>query len=332
MSHRWIVRLLPAVIGVFVFSFGAFSRTETDEFALGTPGPVPFPKENPYSPEKAKLGRDLFADGRLSKSGRTPCTWCHEPGRGFGDGRTISIGDPQTALNRHSPTLYNVGYATRLFWDGRTNTLEEQALFPIQHPKEMAMKLEDLPAKLARAGYEPKFEKAFGSKEITAERIAQALATYERTITENNTPYDKWIKGDKAAMSADAIAGLKIFQSKGQCIRCHGGPHFSNAFTKSGIAYQNTGVYQSPVLDPDSGRMEIEKDNKAMANAFKIPTLRGVGNTAPYMHNGSLESLEEVVDFYNRGGDEGRLPKLGLTPTEKKQLIEFLRNGITSYD
>ncbi len=323
---RWILVLSSFGIG----AAGVLSATNDAEFALGTPGPVPFPKDNPYSAAKAKLGHDLFFEGRMSKTGKTPCTWCHDPNRGYGDGRTISIGDPQVALNRHTPSLYNVGYATHFFWDGRSNSLEEQALFPIKHPKEMAMNLDELPGRLQKAGYEPKFEKAFGSKEITTERIAQALATFERTITENDTPFDRYTKGDKSAMSADAIAGLTLFKGKAGCVRCHGGPNFTNAMTTTGVPYANTGVYQSPVLDPDSGRMEIEKTNKLMENAFKIPSLRGVGKTYPYMHNGTLESLEEVVEFYNRGGDNGKLPKLKLSELEKKQLVEFLRNGITS--
>ena len=319
-------------IGLFLFAAGVLSRSDANEFALGTPGPVPFPKNNPYSKEKADLGRLLFFDGRLSKSGATPCTWCHDPNRGWSDGRTISIGDTKEALNRHSPSLYNVGYSEHLFWDGRSSTLEEQALFPIKHPKEMAMSLDELPKKLEKAGYETQFNKAFGTKEITIERVAMALATFERTITHNETPFDHWIKGDKTAMSKDAVAGLAIFQGKGQCINCHAGPNFSLAMTKTGAPYKNTGVYQSPVLDPDPGRLAIEKANPELANAFKIPSLRGVGKAYPYMHNGDIATLEEVVDFYDRGGDKGKLKKLSLTSQEKKQLVEFLRNGITNMD
>ena len=194
------------------------------------------------------------------------------------------------------------------------------------------MNLDELPQKLVQAGYETQFNKAFGSKEITVERVAMALATFERTITQNNTPYDHWLKGEKNAMSKDAIAGLEIFKTKGQCITCHAGPNFTLAMTKTGVPYKNTGVYQSPVLDPDPGRMAIEKTNSDLKDAFKIPTLRGVGRSEPFMHNGSIPTLEEVVDFYNRGGDNGKLKKLNLTEVEKKQLVEFLRNGITNQD
>ena len=329
---RLLARTILATLGAMALATGVFSADRSEELALTTPGPVPYPASNPYSKEKADLGRRLFSEGKLSKSGETPCTWCHDENRGYGDGRTISIGDPRTALNRHTPSLYNVGYASVLFWDGRSTSLEEQALFPIQHPKEMAMDLKQIPVRLEKAGYAPLFEKAFGTKEITPERVAQALATFERTITQNNTPYDRWLKGDKTAMTADQVAGLNIFKTKGQCITCHAGPNFTMAMVKDGLAYRNTGLYQSPVLDPDSGRMEIEKTNKAMENAFKIPSLRGVGKTYPYMHNGSLASLQEVVEFYDRGGDHGKLPKLGLTAQEKKQLVDFLRRGLTDWD
>ena len=327
-SARW----LAFTVGTLFFASGVLSKPGGEDLSLGTPGPVPYPASNPYSKAKADLGKMLFADGRLSKSGATPCTWCHEPTRGFGDDRTISIGDTKEALNRHSPSLYNVGYSKHLFWDGRAKTLEEQAVFPLKHPKEMAMNLDELPQKLVKAGYEMQFSKAFGNKEITVERIAMALATYERTLTQNNTPFDHWLKGEKNAMSKDAVAGLALFKGKAGCVACHAGPHLSLAFTESGPAYKNTGVYQSPVLDPDPGRMAIEKDHPELQDAFRIPTLRGVGRNEPFMHNGSIPTLEEVVEFYNRGGDQGKLKKLNLTDVEKKQLVDFLRNGITNQD
>jgi cytochrome c peroxidase len=330
MVFRLLSKRFTVLSGLGLMSVGVFSHPGTEDLSLTTPGAVPFPANNPYSKAKADLGKLLFFDGRLSKTGATPCTWCHDPDRGWSDGRTISIGDTKEALSRHTPSLYNVGYSERLFWDGRSTTLEEQALFPIKHPKEMAMDLDKLPAKLEKAGYSPQFDKAFGTPGITVERVAMALATFERTITHNNTPYDHWLKGDKNAMSKDAIAGLAIFKTKGQCITCHAGPNFSLAMTKTGPAYKNTGVYQSPVLDPDPGRLAIERTNPELKDAFKIPSLRGVGRSEPYMHNGSIPTLEEVVDFYDRGGDHGKLKKLNLTATEKKQLVEFLRNGITN--
>jgi cytochrome c peroxidase len=298
------------------------------EPVLGTPAPVVHPANNPYSAAKAELGRKLFSEPQLSKKGETPCTWCHNPLRGFADGRTISIGDPEVALKRHTPTLLNVAYSKHLFWDGRTATLEEQALFPIQHPDEMNLKLEQIPGRLKAAGYENEFQAVFGSKEITPEKVAKALSCFQRTLVENDTPYDRFTKGDKTAMSPLAQEGLTLFTGKAGCVECHSGPNFSRAYVKGADPFAATGVYQSPILDPDDGRMQVDKDPK-MKGKFRIPSLRGVGKTYPYMHNGSIASLKEVVEFYDRGGDEGLLKKLSLSADEKKALIAFLRRGIT---
>jgi cytochrome c peroxidase len=317
--------VFPALVASFaLFGWAAY------EPVLGTPKSVTHPKENPYSEAKAELGRKLFFEGRLSKTGETPCTWCHNPLRGWADGRTISIGDPQVALKRHTPSLLNVAYSEHLFWDGRSKTLEEQAPFPIQHPDEMNMKLEDVPGRLKSAGYEKEFLKAFGSKEITVDKVVKALSCFQRTLTENDTPYDHWVAGKKGAMSATAVKGLELFKGKAGCVQCHSGPNFSRAYEPGQVPYAATGVFQSPVLDPDGGRMDFDKDPK-MKGMFRIPSLRGVGKTYPYMHNGSIENLEDVVEFYNRGGDEGLLKKLNLTATEKKSLVEFLRYGITEH-
>jgi cytochrome c peroxidase len=314
---------IPVLVGsVAVFGFAAY------EPSLGTPGPVVHPSDNPYSAAKAELGRRLFFEGQLSKTGETPCTWCHNPLRGWADGRTISIGDPQTALKRHTPSLLNVGYSTHLFWDGRSKTLEEQAPFPIQHPDEMNLDLKEIPKRLKAAGYEKDFTKVFGSKDITIDRVVKALACFQRTLVENDTPYDRWQKGDKTAMSANEIAGFKLFTGKAGCTECHSGPQFSRAYVPGQNPFAATGVFQSPVLDPDDGRMQVDKDPK-MKGMFRIPSLRGIGKTRPYMHNGSLATLEDVVDFYDRGGDEDKVKKLNLTAVEKKALVSFLRRGIT---
>ena len=292
------------------------------------PGPVPYPKSNPYSSAKAELGKRLFEERALSKTRQTPCTWCHNEPSGFSDGRTVNIGDTKEALNRHSPTLIGSGYQPQLFWDGRVKTLEEQVLMPIAHPKEMNLSLEEVPDRLRKAKYEGLFEQAFGTKEITKERVAMALATYVRTITENETPFDKFIKGDKQALSSNAQQGLTIFKGKGQCTTCHSGPHFTRATIAGADPFAKTGLAQSYVIGEDHGRGDLTK-NPMDNGLWRIPSLRGIGRTAPYMHNGTLESLEDVVDFYDRGGDEGVLPKLKLTKQEKAALVEFLQDGLT---
>lgn len=326
-ATRWFLITASFVVG----AVGVFSKSNDPRYALTTPGPVEFPATNPFTPEKAELGKKLFNEPKMSKSNMTPCSWCHFPGLGFTDGRQFSPGATGEHQPRNSPTLINVGYAENLFWDGRMNSLEEQSLFPIKHPTEMAMKLEEVPARLKEVGYEKEFEKAFGSKEITLDKISLALATYERTITENNTPFDRYLRGETNAMLPEAIEGMKIFQTKAQCLDCHSGPHFTLAMIKGENPYRNTGLKTPKGIHEDDGRMDVEKSNPAMKGAFKIPTLRGVGKTAPYMHNGTLATLEDVIEFYNRGGDEGKLPKLNLTDAEKHALVIFLRNGLTDW-
>jgi cytochrome c peroxidase len=199
---------------------------------------------------------------------------------------------------------------------------------PIEHPMEMNLSLKAVPERLKKAKYEPLFEQAFGTQEITKERVAMALATYVRTLTDNETPFDKFVKGDKQALSPIARQGLAVFKGKGQCTTCHSGPHFTRATIPGADPFAKTGLAQSYVIGEDHGRGDLTKNPKD--NGFwRIPSLRGIGRTAPYMHNGTLESLEDVVEFYDRGGDEGALPKLKLTKQEKAALVEFLQDGLT---
>ncbi len=324
MYHKLMLRGLLVLACASV----GIAGITADPYALGTPGPVPYPKSNPYTAAKAELGRRLFEERALSNTRQTPCTWCHNEGAGFSDGRTVNIGDTKEALNRHSPTLIGSGYQPQLFWDGRVKTLEEQVLMPIEHPMEMNLSLKAVPERLKKAKYEPLFEQAFGTQEITKERVAMALATYVRTLTDNETPFDKFVKGDKQALSPIARQGLAVFKGKGQCTTCHSGPHFTRATIPGADPFAKTGLAQSYVIGEDHGRGDLTKNPKD--NGFwRIPSLRGIGRTAPYMHNGTLESLEDVVEFYDRGGDEGALPKLKLTKQEKAALVEFLQDGLT---
>jgi cytochrome c peroxidase len=310
---------LPVLgLSVLILGAGVFQANEPEVF--GTPGAVVYPVDNPYSKAKADLGRRLFLEPALSKNRETPCSWCHEPRSAWQDRRILSLGDPRESLNRNTPTLLNVAYMPMLFWDGRSKSLEEQVLFPIEHPKEMNLSRAEIPARLKAAGYSSAFEKVFGTKEITPERVAKAIATFERTLIEVNTPYDQYRKGDKTALSTEALKGLGLFKGKANCVSCHSGPMFTRATNSEKSAFANTGVYQSPILDPDAGHN----------GEFRIPSLRGVGKTAPYMHNGSLKRLEDVVAFYSRGGDFGKLPALNLTEAEQKALVSFLKYGLTS--
>jgi cytochrome c peroxidase len=281
------------------------------------------PAENPWSKDKEKLGKLLYFDPRLSGSNWISCATCHNPGLGWSDGLPRAFGDGQKELGRHTPTIINSGYFELQFWDGRARSLEEQALGPIQAEGEMNQSLPELVKELSAVpGYVTLFKKVFGESGVTAENIGKAIATFERSIVSKNSPYDKYMQGNKKAMSKAAVAGMNLFFGKAKCSICHNGP----AFTDS--KFHNIGVRQQGPLKEDSGRFNVTKD-ESDKGAFKTPGLRHVGRHAPYMHDGSKATLKDVVEFYDRGGDveQNRSPfitPLGLTVKEKKELLEFL--------
>jgi len=295
-------------------AFAAVVVGAAQDARLGTPAEVPENRSNPSSPLKIALGKRLFEDPLLSGSNKVSCATCHVPEHGFGDPNRRSEGDGAPRLTRrHSPALLNVGYMRSLFWDGRSRSLEDQALEPIANPDEMNQHYGELIEELEAAGYGPEFEKAFGKDSLNIGNVANALAAFQRTITHNDTPYDRWIAGDNEAMSAAAKRGFAVFSGKANCVSCHYGPNFTKAAGPHGASRERTGVPRVAGDDPDFG-------------PFKVPTLRGVGLSAPYMHNGSLATLEDVVEFYNA---KSTLPNLNLTESEKADLVSFLREGIT---
>lgn len=285
---------------------------------------VSHPPDNSWSKEKEELGKMLYFDPRLSGSNWISCATCHNPGLGWGDGLPRAIGNGQNELGRHSPTVINSGYFELQFWDGRAKTLEEQAVGPIQAAGEMNQNMDDLIKELnAIPEYVSLFKKVFGSSGITSSNIGKAIATFERSIVSNNSPYDKYEQGGQSAMSPSAIRGMDVFFGKGKCAICHSGP----AFTDSG--FHNIGVKQHGPLKQDDGRFNVTKEDFDKG-AFKTPGLRHITKTAPYMHDGSEATLEDVVEFYDRGGDmdDNKTPlitKLNLTSKEKKDLVEFLK-------
>lgn len=282
------------------------------------------PADNPWSKEKEDLGRMLYFDPRLSGSNWISCMTCHNPGLGWGDGLPRPLGHGQKELDRHSPTIINSGYFEVQFWDGRAKSLEEQALGPIGSQVEMKQDLGELVKELeAIPGYVRLFKKVFPKEGIKKATIAKAIGTYERSVVSKNAPYDKYFAGDKSAMSASALNGMKLFFGKAKCSICHNGP----AFTDS--RFHNIGVKQHGPLKEDLGRYNVTKEDFDKG-AFKTPGLRHITRSAPYMHDGSEATLEEVIEFYDRGGDvaENRSPfitPLGLATQEKKDLVEFMK-------
>ena len=283
-----------------------------------------YPRDNPWSQEKENLGRMLYFDPRLSGSNWISCATCHNPALGFSDGLPRAIGNGQQELGRNSPTVINSGYFEAQFWDGRVNSLEVQALGPIQAAREMNQNMDALIKELnGITVYVQMFKIVFGSLGISPENIGKAIATFERSVVSKNSAFDKYWQGDKSAMSASAVNGMNLFFGKAKCSICHNGP----AFTDSG--FHNIGVRQHGPLKEDLGRFNISKEDFDKG-AFKTPGLRSITLSAPYMHNGSEATLEDVVEFYNSGGDlqENQSPlitPLGLKGKEKKDLVEFLR-------
>ena len=293
---------------------------------------VPFPQPvvnsaNPSTPEKVELGRLLFFDAALSSNNQLACASCHNPALGFADGKPLAQGG--ATLARNTPALYGVAYSQTLFWDGRAPTLEEQSLTPLTNHAEMAVQPAQLETELAAIPrYAELFSAAFPnqSKSIKFEQVTFALAAFERTLLANNTPFDRYAGGDSTALSASQKRGLALFRSGATgCYNCHPGPLFTNG------GFERLGVNSA-----DNGRADVT-GNAADRGAFKVPTLRNIALSAPYMHDGSLPTLEAVVDMYATGkglrpGADARpagalsrfIRPFELSPAERADLVNFL--------
>lgn len=283
------------------------------------PTEVPFPEENPYTKEKADLGHKLFFDPRLSGANYISCGTCHNPSFAWGDGLPVGIGNDATRLARRTPTILNAAFGEMMMWDGRFETLEEQAVGPMAAEAEMNQELEAIAEELrAIPGYVTLFEIAFPGEGITVENAAKAIATFERTIVSGVAPFDRWIAGDESAISESAKRGFELFNQKANCVACHSSWRFTDdSFHDIGLESEDIG----------RGK-ELPKIEK-MQYAFKTPTLRNVVERAPYMHDGSMATLTEVVEHYNEGGikrpslsDDMR--PLGLSEKEVEDLVAFM--------
>lgn len=284
------------------------------------PQSIPFPKDNPYEVEKAILGKKLYFDTRLSAGRLLWCKSCHNPGYAWGDGQPKGVGHLMKTLGRRSPTIINAAYGQIFMWDGRMGSLEEQALGPIQADAEMALPLDKMLARLkAIPDYKPLFDAAFPGQEISAKNVARAIATFERTVVSARAPFDAWVEGDDKAISESAKRGFLVFNNKGQCSLCHSSWRFSDdSFHDIGLS------------DDDIGRGAFLQNVPKVQHAFKTPGLREISLRGPYMHNGSIATLEAVVEHYDSGGvpRESRselIRPLGLTSEEKSDLVAFLR-------
>jgi len=297
----------------------------TIHFPKGVDGEaLQIPEDNPMSAAKVALGKQLYFDPRLSKDGTVSCATCHDPAKGWTDQLPVSTGVGGKHGTRSAPTVLNSAFNYMQFWDGRAPSLEAQALGPIENPVEMANTLPKVVAWLNTVpGYRAQFQAVFGGP-ATADRLAKAIGCFERTVYSGNSPYDRYTQDkDKSALSPAAKRGLKLFEGKARCTQCHVG------FDLSDRVFHNIGVGMDK-KDPDLGRYTVTHQDKDKG-AFKTPILRDLTKTAPYMHDGSVETLEEVIDLYLVGGEDNpwldpKMKPLDLTDAEKADLLAFLKS------
>ena len=285
------------------------------------PVAIPFPDGNPYSAQKAALGKMLFFDPLLSRSRTVSCATCHNPSLSWGDGLARAVGEDPKGLPLRAPTLIDVAFTEPLGWDGKFKDIESVTFGPITGRANMNLTESELIDRLsATTGYADAFASAYGDGAITRSRIEAALATFQRTIVAGESPFDRWIMGDEIAISAGAKRGFEIFNGKARCANCHSGPSFTDG------SFQDIGTAR----DSDIGRGRLFPSSQKLRYAFKTPTLRNVAQRAPYMHDGSVATLEEVIELYDRGGIDrpSRSPSirpLFLTTSEKADLLAFLQ-------
>ena len=287
---------------------------------------IPFPKNNAYTPARELLGRTLFFDPRLSGSNIMSCATCHNPALGWSDGLPRGLGHEMKQLGRRTPTILNLAWAELLFWDGRAANLEEQAAGPMQSPAEMNGTMNEIVDKIQRVpGYRKMFEAAYPGEGVTPVTITKAIATFERTVISNVAPFDYWIAGQENAISESAKRGFVLFNTKANCAVCH-----------AGWTFTDHGFHDVGLPSTDIGRGKLAPTVATMQHAFKTPTLRNIDQRAPYMHDGSLVTLQQVVTFYQEGGTNRpskskNIKALNLSAADKADLVAFLQT-LTSSD
>ncbi len=297
---------------------------------LGNLPAVNVPPDNPQTALKILLGKQLYFDTRLSQDNTISCATCHDPAKGWSDEGPTSKGIAGQLGGRRSPPVSNSAYNPLQFWDGRAPSLEEQAKGPIANPIEMG-NTHDVMLKTVDniSGYVDEFKHVFGTEKVTIDHVAQAIAAYERTVVTTDSPFDRYVRGDENALTAQEKKGLEIFNGKGHCTACHWGPNFSDG------RFHNLAVTEYDPAKPDDGRYVITKDPRDKG-AFKTPTVRDAALRAPYMHSGTEKTLRDVVELYNVGGRtadpnlDPLIVPLGLTEAEIEALVAFMTRAMTS--
>ena len=287
---------------------------------LGTPDldAIEYPDDEEPETALVELGKVLFFDPRLSQGRNRSCASCHNPDLGFGDGTRFSTGTMGERLDRNSPPLYNLAWNVVFFWDGRARTLEEQVLGPLSAHTEMNMPMGELLARLELVPfYRDVFRELFPDTGITGNNLSAAIAAFERTIITRDAPFDRYLQGDSTALGPEAVRGLELFRGRANCVACHDGPNFTDN------SFHNIGIDNG-----DPGRARIQT-GVTLSGAFKTPGLRNAVLTAPYMHDGSIATLEEVVRYYDKGGHLAKdidplVKPLQLSEQDVIDLVAFL--------
>jgi cytochrome c peroxidase len=270
----------------------------------------------------AELGKTLFFDTRMSGSGKISCASCHQPELSWTDAKPRSIGHDGAMNKRNSPSIQNTWFYKRLFWDGRSNSLEDQAFAPINSESEMHNEMGTLTRSINRIPYyRSALTEIFGSPSATPERITSALAAFQRTVRSQYSKFDSFLLGNRNALNKSELRGLHLFRTRARCINCHNGPMFSdNSFHNNGLAKNDDGYYKVTHLDIDLGKM-------------KTPSLRDIARTGPWMHDGSVVSLDSIIEHYNSPSKtinrDPLIQPLKLSAGEKRDLLAFL-NAISS--
>ena len=294
------------------------------------PATPPHPADNAPTAQRVELGKKLFFDPRLSGDGNMSCATCHSPLLGWSDGLPTGKGVKSMVLDRASPTVVNTAYNSIQMWDGRKASLEDQAMGPMEATVEMNMDTKKLFTWLnANAGYRSLFAEAYPGKPIDADTVSKAIASFERTVISNSSPFDQWVAGKADAMTADQVKGFALFidPKKANCSACHSGPNFTDN------GFHNLGLASYGKENPDMGRY-AQRPIASLKGAFKTPTVREAANTAPYFHDGSARTLEDLVEFYAKGGlvktnVSGSMKELKLSKDEMAQLVSFM-NALSS--
>jgi cytochrome c peroxidase len=298
-----------AISGLQLFggtAASALEPTDAQRAEWRRPDTIPFPQDNPYTPEKATLGKMLFFDTRLSRDMNLSCASCHNPSFGWEVPFAKAIGAGGKPIGRHAPTTVNLAWSKNYFWDGRAPTLETQAKGPIEAAVEMDLPMATAVSRLKEVqGYVTAFDRAFPKEGLNENTVLKSIATYERTLVTGDTPFDRWMRGDTQALSTEAKRGFALFAGKANCSACHSGWNFSDD------KFHDIGLPTA-----DVGRMELSQA-ESDRHAFKTPGLREIAARAPYMHQGEVASLEAVIAHYVGGG----LRRPSLSPLMKPVLL-----------